>query len=69
MNRALKEQNSDSWINGRRRDHGTTMFPDGLSSVISCTINSKNSSGNFSDFSDCVMDINFINAALSILQD
>ena len=22
MNRALKEQNSDSWINGRRRDHG-----------------------------------------------
>jgi phosphoadenosine phosphosulfate reductase len=22
MNRALKEQNSDCWINGRRRDHG-----------------------------------------------
>lgn len=22
MNRALKEQNSDGWINGRRRDHG-----------------------------------------------
>jgi len=22
MNRALKEQNSDAWINGRRRDHG-----------------------------------------------
>lgn len=22
MNRALKEQNSDLWINGRRRDHG-----------------------------------------------
>lgn len=22
MNRALKEKNSDSWINGRRRDHG-----------------------------------------------
>ena len=40
MNRALKEQNSDSWINGRRRDHGTNMFPDGLSSVIFCTINS-----------------------------
>ena len=39
MNRALKEQNSDSWINGRRRDHGTTVFPNGLSSVIS-TINS-----------------------------
>jgi phosphoadenosine phosphosulfate reductase len=22
MNRALKEQDSDCWINGRRRDHG-----------------------------------------------
>lgn len=22
MNRALSEQNSDCWINGRRRDHG-----------------------------------------------
>ena len=22
MNRALKEQDSDAWINGRRRDHG-----------------------------------------------
>ena len=26
MNRALKEQNSDCWINGRRRDHGMSFF-------------------------------------------